>query len=86
MSDIRIKTHCTYCKRDSVVEVPREGFNAWQSGMKIQDALPELDKGVREMLISGIHPDCWDRMWCICQGASINRECPVHGDEMGLPL
>ncbi len=33
------------------------------TGKKIQDIIPEVDKGWREMFISGICPECWNKMF-----------------------
>jgi hypothetical protein len=49
--------------RKKEVDVNFEGFQAWQSGEFIQDALPELSTDERELLISGICPKCWDVMF-----------------------
>ena len=40
-----------------------EGFVNWQSGKLIQDALPELSAGERELLISGTCDECWQRLF-----------------------
>ena len=36
---------------------------AWKSGQNIQRAFPEMPKERRELLISGTHSDCWDRLF-----------------------
>jgi len=36
---------------------------AWESGVLIQEALPMLNAGQREMLISGTCDDCWTEMF-----------------------
>jgi|688.fasta_scaffold29758_8 hypothetical protein len=50
---------CGICKETGYVEVPAEGFFKWNFGMLIQDALPDLDKSLREQLKTGTHPKCW---------------------------
>jgi hypothetical protein len=30
--------------------------------MLIQDALPDLDKSLREQMMTGTHPSCWELM------------------------
>ena len=54
---------CVECKNVQEVPVDFEGFRAWQSGELIQEALPGLDTDLRELLISGICPKCWDAMF-----------------------
>ena len=56
-------TTCPFCGRDHEVEVPFEGYLAWQNGEAIQRALPTLSADEREMLMTGICPECWDGMF-----------------------
>jgi hypothetical protein len=35
----------------------------WQAGKYIQDAMPYLSKGERELLISGTCDECFDKMF-----------------------
>jgi hypothetical protein len=66
--DVKDSTHlvrtptCGICKQDGVVEVPSIGFLQWNFGMLIQDALPDLDIALREQMMSGTHPKCWEIM------------------------
>ena len=43
--------------------VDAEGLAAWQLGMHIQVALPNLTAGERELLITGIPEAMWDDMF-----------------------
>lgn len=54
---------CTVCSRTSRLSVPRPGLELWRAGAYIQDVLPALTADEREMLLTGTHPDCWDRLW-----------------------
>lgn len=53
---------CVLCGRDSVIDVPTHGLEAWRAGEYIQTALPEMLPEVREQMISGTHPTCWERL------------------------
>lgn len=54
---------CTYCGKTSVVILSRQEFKDVAEGyLAIQDALPTRDADFRELLKSGIHPECWDAM------------------------
>lgn len=53
---------CGICKQTGAVEVPAAGFFKWNFGMLIQDALPDLDKALREQMMTGTHPSCWEIM------------------------
>lgn len=51
---------CPYCGRTSEISVPIDGLEAFGLGAHIQEAFPDLTKEEREMLITGLHPDCFD--------------------------
>lgn len=54
---------CPFCgQRDerSVLTLNNRDFDRWTSGVHVQDAFPYLTADQREMLITGIHPECWD--------------------------
>lgn len=63
----KILTHHGYCvvchEPSMVVGIPLDGYRRWKAGQHVQDALPELSASDREILISGTHSDCWDRLW-----------------------
>lgn len=63
MSNVSIGTKCPLCREQDTIEIPEEGFFAWRHGQYIQDALPELDAGKREQLITGTCPSCWTLMF-----------------------
>ena len=52
---------CQLCAATSTVEVTAEEKAAIDSGIHIQYALPNRDADFRELLISGIHPKCWEQ-------------------------
>jgi hypothetical protein len=51
------------CGERGVLYVSLAAYMAWQSGTLAQVAFPELSADVREQLISGTHPACWDAMF-----------------------
>lgn len=53
---------CRLCNKTGTVEIPADGFFKWNFGMLIQDALPDLDKSLREQMMTGTHPSCWELM------------------------
>jgi hypothetical protein len=53
---------CGICNQEGTVEVPFLGYFARQDGALIQDAFPDLDKTLREQIVSGTHPACWEIM------------------------
>jgi hypothetical protein len=46
-----------------------EGFLVRQLGGAIQDAYPEMSIGLREQMITGTHPKCWDEAFGKCETA-----------------
>lgn len=64
MSDeVMVRTPiCFHCKELGQVLVDADGYRKWSAGYLIQDAFPGLSLEVREQLISGTHPECWNKM------------------------
>ena len=56
---------CRMCgNRSTLHDVDALGYIRWSElGEMIQDALPGLDEDQRELLISGTHAHCWEKMW-----------------------
>lgn len=54
---------CVVCGQVEEVEVDVDGYRRWQNGELIQDALRALPMDKRELLLSGTHSACWDRLW-----------------------
>lgn len=54
---------CMMCNKKGTVNVDVEGYELYSSGVMVQDAFPELSDDVREMIITGTHPECWDAMF-----------------------
>lgn len=59
-----VEVTCVSCNTPHTVIVPTAGYKRWASGQAhIQDALPGLSAAERELLISGICPVCWDKLF-----------------------
>ena len=54
---------CIMCGEASTVKMLVHHYLEWQKGGYIDQVCPEMPKETREMLISGTHPDCWDKMF-----------------------
>ncbi|MHA7295169.1 hypothetical protein [Arthrobacter sp. HLT1-21] len=54
---------CMFCGHTSEYELATDQVAAIEAETLIQHVLPDLDIPIptREMLISGTHPDCWDK-------------------------
>lgn len=51
------------CKDQVEMKVYAEDVAAWENGELIQDAMPYLTDGEREVLISGTCDSCWEKMF-----------------------
>lgn len=61
--EVCVVTQCPCCGRGNEVEVNESDYWDWDDGVNAQIAFPYLSADEREMLISGICPTCWARMW-----------------------
>jgi hypothetical protein len=60
-ADVQTKT-CVVCGQRGVVSMPYEAFLRWERGAFIQVAWPEGPADLREQLVSGTHPKCWEQL------------------------
>ena len=60
-----VTKRCVVCGSNGMLEnVDALGFIRWSElGENIQDALPDLDADQRELLMTGTHAHCWEKMW-----------------------
>jgi Fe-S-cluster-containing dehydrogenase component len=54
---------CRICDRICSIKVRDEDLKRWKSGVHIQDAMPDLSAGDRELLISQTCNECWNKMF-----------------------
>ena len=61
---IAVKTKpCCVCNEYEVWSLDRQLVERWQGGENIQRVFPNMSAEEREVLISGIHPACWDKLF-----------------------
>jgi hypothetical protein len=61
---IAVKTKpCCVCDKYEVWSLDRNAVTRWQEGENIQSAFPDMSAGDREILISGTHAACWDKLF-----------------------
>lgn len=58
-----LTVRCNVCKHSITFPVDRDGYERFINGMHIQRALPDVSPGLRELMLSGICPKCWDRLF-----------------------
>ena len=57
---LTLKTICPFCGETHFVQVKETDYWRYANGTMVQDAFPYLSADEREMLISGICPECWE--------------------------
>lgn len=62
-----VVTKCPMCGKVTLVDVRSADYDAWQHGKHVQDAFPYLPADEREMLITGICSECWDKMFGVVE-------------------
>ena len=58
-----VQATCRQCKESSELAVNKQDIVDWSAGKYIQDAMPYLSADERELLISGICGNCFDKMF-----------------------
>jgi hypothetical protein len=53
---------CVSCREVSTVEVEERQLKEYLAGSLIHAAFPDLTADERELIMSGIHPTCWDQI------------------------
>jgi hypothetical protein len=54
---------CVTCGKRGMVEVDEAEGQSFINGVRhIQDAMPTTPAPIREQLMTGTHPACWDKM------------------------
>lgn len=80
---------CFHCGKTGSVVVPTDAYAQWTAGHgPIQQFMAEMPEELREQLISGTHPECWDEMYPPdeagpqCTSTDPNNHqgdtCPIH--------
>lgn len=61
---IAVAITCNECGQTTVLEMTKEKHREWASdNKKIQDVFPCLDKNIRELMISGMCGECFDKIF-----------------------
>lgn len=61
-NDMTVERVCMICGRQSRVKVPVENMRRYLGGAAIQNAFPDHPSWVREIILTGIHPECWETL------------------------
>ena len=61
---MKVIRKCQECGKIIKIEMTDDQYNKYISGDDlIQNIFPELSPEIREMLISGTCPDCWNKIF-----------------------
>ena len=60
---INLYVECNFCPRTFILNVHEKDLKDWQEGKYIQDAMPYLSAGERELLISDMCEDCFTKLF-----------------------
>lgn len=58
-----VAVQCKVCANVNVVKVDKVDLDNWQAGELIQNAMPYLTPSERELFITGICGDCFEKMF-----------------------
>lgn len=54
---------CHVCGNYELWSLNRKAVESWQAGEYIQNAFPDMSMEDREVLITGTHPACWNKLF-----------------------
>lgn len=60
---VAFSLQCNLCDTIHNIVLPVKDLVKWQEGALIQDAMGYLDPDIRELMISGVCGECFDRMF-----------------------
>lgn len=52
--------NCSWCYEASHLELDADAYSKWRAGASLAEAFPDFTMGQRELLMTGIHEECWD--------------------------
>lgn len=54
---------CPVCGETSVLTVSDYALRRWKAGGLIQNCFPDMPLNKRELMISGTHDSCWEKLF-----------------------
>lgn len=54
---------CISCQNVSIMILAKESYMKWKKEVYVQQAFPYLSADQREMIINGMHPECFDKLF-----------------------
>ena len=59
----KVQVDCRICSNEFILQINENDLKDWQEGKYIQDAMPYLSAGERELLISNICEECFTNLF-----------------------
>lgn len=63
MSTLILNIICPNCHKNQTIKVNEAEYFKWKAGELIQRAMPKLSDNDRETLLSGLCPECWNKLF-----------------------
>jgi len=62
---IKVETlPCILCKKTSIIELDEDKYEKYMEGeSKIETIWPDKTADEREMIMTGTHPECWEKIF-----------------------
>ena len=60
---VGVERDCPFCGRTWMCSYPTEKYEKWENGEPIQKAMIAIPRESREFLISGICPECQEKIF-----------------------
>lgn len=54
---------CPSCKKHGMLTIWEHDYTRYLNGADAKDAFPDLLAPIREQIISGTHPECWNEIF-----------------------
>ena len=63
VEQVVLNNTCIHCGFTNQLTLNAVDLATWRNGELIQNAFPKLNYQQRELIQTGIHPECWDDMF-----------------------
>ena len=64
LDSITVNNTCFHCGETNTITADKTAYMRWYTGeFLIQEAFPNLSTDERELIMTGTHPECWNRMF-----------------------
>jgi hypothetical protein len=60
---VYVTKDCPHCKKGGMLTIWEDDMARYLSGAYAQDAFSDLLAPIREQIISGTHPECWNEIF-----------------------